>query len=112
MPTNVVRIEEIAECVQRTLDGINAGVVAARQAGMQVELPTEVKFSMVVVKSWQALDIQSGESGETTETQGGNTVEKSEMSEAGNTTQDTESTGHKAAFQNERQTQKLYSTET
>lgn len=58
MAENVVRISEIAACVAQTIAKINDGVAAARAAGINAELPPEVKFSMLVVYDWQALEIE------------------------------------------------------
>lgn len=112
MPQNVVRIDEIDECISMTLAKINAGLVAARAAGMQVELPTEIKFSMTVVKNWQALEAMSADIGETVETQGGSTIEKNNATDHQDTTQNGDRTSKQANFHNERGTEKLYSTET
>lgn len=72
---NIVRLDEIEECVARALKGINDGVNQARQQGLNAELPKEVQFTMVVVKDWQELEVQGGERGEQIEIQGGGSKE-------------------------------------
>ena len=68
---NIVRIDEIAECVNKTLEGIRDGLLQARANGILAKWPEKVDFQMTVVKDWQALDIASGEKSTTTEVQGG-----------------------------------------
>lgn len=75
--TNIVRIDEIDQCVSQTLDGIRRGVLAARKAGIQSEMPEEVAFDMIVVKDWQVLEAIGKESGISSESQGGGTTETS-----------------------------------
>jgi hypothetical protein len=74
----VVRIEEIPDCIERTLKAINAGVLAANAAGLMTEMPTEVPFKMVVIKDWQALESESIQTGSSDEIQGGTTKETAE----------------------------------
>lgn len=78
---NIVRINEIDQCVAKALDGIRLGVLAARKSGLQVEMPDEVAFDMIVVKDWQVLEATSKENGLSNETQGGGTTETSTETE-------------------------------
>lgn len=102
--TNIVRIEEIGECVNRTLQEIRNGVAESRKAGIQAELPEKVEFTMIVVKDWQALEVSSSETGKTTEdgatTEVGSTTEKGTTTDKGTTiekqggfSQETQTTG-------------------
>jgi len=81
---NIIRIDEIAECVNRTLAGIRDGLLQARDSGIMAEWPEKVDFQMVVVKDWQLLEMASGETSATEETQGGFTAEYSSGDTAGN----------------------------
>lgn len=82
--TNIVRIDEIPECIERTLQGIRDGLINARKNGILAEWPEKVDFQMTVVKDWQVLDVNSSESGETVEA--GDTTEKGKTTEEGITT--------------------------
>jgi hypothetical protein len=81
---NIVRIDEIAECVNRTLVGIRDGLLQARETGILARWPEKVDFQMVVVKDWQLLEMASGETSSTNETQGGSTAEYSSGDTTGN----------------------------
>jgi len=72
---NIVRIDEISECVERTIAGVREGVAAARRAGIQVELPAEITFEMIVIKDFQLLEVETSENGTTQEIQGGESRE-------------------------------------
>ncbi len=74
---HIVRIDEIAECVDRTLTGIRDGLLLARRNGIIARWPEKVDFQMTVVKDWQVLDMSSVEESSTKETQGGTTSEVS-----------------------------------
>lgn len=104
---DIVRIDEIPDCVERVLKGINAGVLAARKLGIQAELPEKVDFSFNVVKDWQVLPIESAESGTTTENQGGRTVET--VRETGSESQSGSQTSDKGSdnIHNETSTEKI-----
>ncbi len=75
---NIVKINEISQCVAQALDGIKEGVRIARENGLQAELPTEVTFQMTVVKNFQSLEIFKDEQAEESGTQGGTTRDVSE----------------------------------
>lgn len=74
---NIVKIDEIRDCVARTLRGISEGILDARDFGMNAEFPEngEIEFRMTVVKDFQTLAVAKVESGEQNETQGGTTKE-------------------------------------
>lgn len=72
---NIVRIEELADFVSATLTEINRGVSAARAAGTLCDLPKEVQFSVVLVKEFQAIELQGAVVSESVEEQGGGTSE-------------------------------------
>ena len=61
--TNIVRFEDIAASIETTLREVRNGVANVRKAGMLAEMPSEVKFNMVVVGKWQELEIVSQENG-------------------------------------------------
>ncbi len=84
---NIVRIEELDQCVAETLLAIQRGVAKARaEGGIIVDLPPEVQFSVTVVKEWQALDSLAGQTLETTEQQGGGSTEVVKGTETGEQT--------------------------
>lgn len=74
---NIVKIDEIRDCVAKTLRGISEGILDARDFGMNAEFPEngEIQFRMTVVKDFQTLAVAKVESGEQNETQGGTTRE-------------------------------------
>lgn len=74
---NIVRIEELADFVAATLTELNRGVGEARAAGLVCDLPKEVQFSVLVVKEFQALELQGAMVSESIETQGGGSTETS-----------------------------------
>lgn len=65
---DVVPIEDLDSCIDAAIEKINAGVAALRARGIQAELPSEVKFSMVVVKRWQALEVAAVQTQQATDT--------------------------------------------
>ena len=75
MPINIVRIEEVGDCVQQVLDDLNAKLWAMNQRGHFVEMPEELKFEMLVVKEWEALESTDKEITSSTENQGGFSTE-------------------------------------
>lgn len=95
---NIVRIDEISDCISRTIAGIRDGVATAIAAGVQAELPEKVDFNMIVIKDWQVLAHESSETGETIEAQGGKTTEKSggTQSETRKATEQSEMIGENA----------------
>lgn len=90
---NIVRIEELSDFVNATLTEINRGVAAARADGLVCDLPKEVQFSVLVVKEFQALELQGAVVSESVETQGGGSTETS----TGEEKQQTESSGKSTA---------------
>lgn len=99
---NIVRIEEIPECIERTLQGIRDGLVNARKNGILAEWPEKVDFQMIVVKDWQALEVNSTESGVTTEK--GVTAEKGKTTEVGTITDKGTTIEKQGGFSTELQT--------
>lgn len=74
---NIVLIDDVGDCVAKTLRGICEGVLKARAEGINAELPEngEIQFSMTIVKNFQNLDVKRKENGTQDETQGGKTTE-------------------------------------
>lgn len=68
---NIVRISEIGECVAAAIYQIREGVLAARAAGIEVELPEKVDFTMLVAKEVNGVSTVSSETQKSTEIQGG-----------------------------------------
>lgn len=58
--TEIVRIDEIDACVERTILGIRDGLVKLREKGITAEYPEKVDFQMLVVKEFNALQIEVG----------------------------------------------------
>lgn len=110
--TNIVRIEEISECVNRTIQGIRDGVSEAMKSGITASLPEKVDFTMIVVKDWQILDHSSTDSSMTTEKQGGFSAEtlKSTASDNQSAKETRGSTSEDSHVQNDGRTVTTYET--
>lgn len=90
---NIVRIEELAGFVNATLTEINRGVAAARAEGLVCDLPKEVQFSVLVVKEFQALELQGAMVSESIEERGEGSVENT----TGQENQESNSSGKSTA---------------
>lgn len=102
MPINIVRIEEIGDCVQQVLDDLNAKCWAMNQRGHFVEMPEELKFDMLVVKEWEALESTDRETSIGSETQGGFSTEatRSGGTDISSSTEDRRSDGANSHTEN------------
>lgn len=94
---NIVRIEQVGDCVQQVVDDLNAKLWAMNQRGHFIEMPEEIGFEMIVLKEWEALESSDRELSESTETQGGFTAETQKSSgsdsQTGNDTKSSRATG-------------------
>ena len=68
---NIVKIEDLGDCVARVIAQVNAGVLAAIEGGILAELPEFIDFNMQVVTAFQSLPMRGGETVQSTEKQGG-----------------------------------------
>lgn len=107
---NIVRMEELASVVEETLLKINDGVAAARKRGVLADVPKEVTFSITVISSFQALELQGATVVESTneqgdvrrEVSGGDEKEKRETKQTGkNIRTSEETTGQENAHNRE-----------
>ena len=64
---NIIRIEDLPEFVEKTILAVREGVALTRAAGLLAELPKEIKFDMVVVSAFQALEVSSRENSTSTD---------------------------------------------
>lgn len=102
---NIVKMEDIGDCVARTIRGISEGILTAREGGIQAEFTEdgEISFNMVVVRDFQTLEVLRSENGDQTETEGGSTRETQNgtRSEEQNGTRSEEQNGTRSEEQNE-----------
>jgi len=104
---NIVKIEDLDAVVCATIQKVYAGVKAARDAGIQAEIPDKITFDILVIKNWQSMEIASGHTtvgnenmtgagteSSTTQTTDNTTSQESKTNTGTTTTSDSGSTSH------------------
>jgi hypothetical protein len=72
MATYIVRSNEIGKCVRKVIADLNAELWELNKLGPYgAEMPQELKFDMIVVEDWEALESTDKKLSITSEIQGG-----------------------------------------
>jgi hypothetical protein len=88
---NIVPLEEVGQVVQDTLEQINSGLWKSVQAGILVNVPKEVTFTMTVVKKFEYRELVDVTTGRTTDDsmadETAKSLEKQKSTELGTSTE-------------------------
>lgn len=82
MPVYIVRSNEVGQCVQEAIDDLNLRLWEMNQRGHSLEMPKTMKFDMVVVKEWEAIQSTDKQESITSEIQGGFETDMKKTNEA------------------------------
>ena len=83
MPVYIVRANEVGQCVQEVVDDLNLRLWEMNQRGHSLEMPKTMKFDMVVVKEWEAIQSTDKQESITSEIQGGFQTETKKSNDSG-----------------------------
>lgn len=82
MPVYIVRSNEVGLCVKNAIKSLNADLWEMNERhGYSLEMPETMKFDMVVVQEWEALESSDKQVAITSEIQGGFQTETQKSSE-------------------------------
>lgn len=79
---NLVKIEQVGDCVQRVIDDLNKKLWQMNQRGHYVEMPEEMAFDMNVLVEFEALISTEQEISENTQTDGGFSIQRDKTGSA------------------------------